>query len=121
LPKPVTGVRADTLIHVSRVELADSAIHAPQASFDSNEFYPDMFDKAAVLACRIAWNHPPPDGNKRAAWACLNMFIDLNDGTSNEGGPDFDDAVSAMLQVAARSVDEQWLSSWLRQRVSFHA
>ena len=40
----------------------------------------DAADKAAVLACRLAWNHPLPDGNKRAAWACLVLFIDLNDG-----------------------------------------
>jgi len=39
-------------------------------------------DKAAVLACRISWNHPLPDGNKRASWACLVLFIDLNDGSS---------------------------------------
>ena len=30
---------------------------------------------------RLAWNHPLPDGNKRAAWATLLMFIDLNGGS----------------------------------------
>jgi death on curing protein len=72
-----------------------------------------------VLACRIAWNHPLPDGNKRAAWACLVLFIDLNDGAWNDESPDIDDAVEAMLAVAAREVDESWLANWLRERVTF--
>jgi death-on-curing protein len=71
LAERVTGINATTLIKISRVELADSALHAPQAGFGDTDFYPDVYDKAAVLACRIAWNHPLPDGNKRAAWACL--------------------------------------------------
>ena len=32
---------------------------------------------------------------------------------------DIDDAVQAMLAVAARDVDEAWLATWLRQRVRF--
>ena len=103
----------------SRVDLADSALHASQAGFGDTDFYPDVFDKAAVLACRIAWNHPLPDGNKRAAWACLTLFIDLNDGRWNANQPDVHEAVEAMLAVAAREVDETWLAAWLRDRVSF--
>ena len=80
LAEHVTGINAATLIKASRVELADSALHAPQAGFGNTDFYPDVYDKAGVLACRIAWNHPLPDGNKRAAWACLVLFIDLNAG-----------------------------------------
>ncbi len=119
LAEYVTSIDAATLIKASRVELADSALHAPQAGFGDTDFYPDVFDKAAVLACRIAWNHPLPDGNKRAAWACLVLFIDLNDGSWKEGQPNFDDAVEAMFAVAAREVDETWLASWLRERITF--
>jgi death-on-curing protein len=67
LAEHVTGIDAHTLIKASRVDLADSALHAPRAGFDDTDFYPRLLDKAAVLACRIAWNHPLPDGNKRAA------------------------------------------------------
>lgn len=119
LAEHVTGIDASTLVAASRVDLADSALQAPQAGFDDTDFYPDPHDKAAVLACRIAWNHPLPDGNKRAAWACLVMFIDLNGGSWNDGQPDTDEAVVAMFSVAAREVDEMWLSTWLRERVTF--
>lgn len=119
LAEQVTGNDANVLAKASRSDLADSALHAPQAVFGDEEFYPDIYDKAAVLVCRLAWNHPLPDGNKRAAWASLVMFIDLNDGTWSPDPPDTDDAEQAMLAIASGEVDEAWTSDWLRERVRF--
>ena len=59
----VTGIDAATLLHVSRGDLLDSALHAPQAGFADTDFYPSLAEKAAVLCVRIARNHPLPDGN----------------------------------------------------------
>ena len=53
LAEYVTGIDAATLIKVSRVDLADSAVNAPEAGFGDTDFYPDIYDKAAVLTCRI--------------------------------------------------------------------
>ena len=64
----ITGMPAETLVESERIGLAESAVHAPMASFGGEDFYPDMVDKAAVLCWRLARNHPLPDGNKRAAW-----------------------------------------------------
>jgi len=119
LAEKVTGIDADVLAKASRSDLADSALHAPQAGFGEEEFYPDINDKAAVLLCRLAWNHPLPDGNKRAAWATLVMFIDLNSGTWAPDQPDVDQAEEAMLSIAAGDVDEAWAADWLRERVRF--
>ena len=55
------------LMKVTKLDLADSALHAPAAGFGDTDFYPDFIDKAAVLVVRLAGNHPLPDGNKRAA------------------------------------------------------
>jgi death-on-curing protein len=118
LAEQFTGVEA-VLIKASRADLADSALHAPQAGFGDEDFYPDLFDKAAVLTCRLSWNHPLPDGNKRAAWAALVMFIDLNDGSWSPDPPKVDEAEIAMLSVAAGEVDEEWLAAWLRDRIDF--
>jgi prophage maintenance system killer protein len=49
----------------AKLDLADSALHAPLASFGGEEFYPDFCDKAAVLLVRLAKNHPVLDGTKR--------------------------------------------------------
>jgi death-on-curing protein len=117
LAEQVTGLDAMTLAKSSRLDLADSAIHAPEASFDGEEFYPDLIDKAAVLTCRLAWNHPLLDGNKRAAWASLVLFLDLNGFQFDPDPPDVDGAEAAMLAVAAHEVDEDWLAEWLRGRV----
>lgn len=119
LAEQVTGIEAGTLVGVSRADLADSALHAPAAGFGEKDFYPDLIDKAAVLCCRLAWNHPLPDGNKRAAWASLVMFIDLNDGRWIPDPPDVDEAEEAMLAIAAHTVDEAWAAAWLRERVRF--
>jgi prophage maintenance system killer protein len=78
LAEQVTETEASVLAKASRVDLADSALHAPAAGFGDQDFYPDLIDKAAVLTCRLAWNHPLLDGNKRAAWAALVLFLDLN-------------------------------------------
>ena len=119
LAEQVTGVDADTLARASRSDLADSALHAPRAGFGDVEFYADIYDKAAVLVCRLAWNHPLPDGNKRAAWAALVMSVDLNDGTWSPDPPDIDQAEEAVLAIAAGENDEAWTASWLKERVSF--
>ncbi len=119
LAEQVTGTEAAVLIKAARVELADSALHAPGAGFGDEDFYPDLIDKAAVLTCRLAWNHPLPDGNKRAAWAALVLFLDLNDATWDPDPPDVDDAEATMLAVAAHALDEAALAEWLRQRVRF--
>ena len=119
LAEQVTGVDAETLAKASRSDLADSALHATQAGFGDVEFYPDVYDKAAVLVCRLTWNHPLPDGNKRAAWASLVMFIDLNGGAWDPNPPDIDKAEGAMLAIASGDVDEIWTAAWLRERVRF--
>ena len=110
----VTGLDLTTLSRSPRIDLLDSALHAPQASFGGQELYPEFIDKAAVLAVRIARNHPLLDGNKRLAWSCLVMFVMLN-GYQLIVPPD--DAVSTMLAVAAGEVDEAALALWLTARV----
>jgi len=47
------------------------------------------------------------------------MFVDLNDGAWEPDPPNVDDAEAAMLSVAAGEVNEEWLASWLRERVQF--
>lgn len=120
LAEQVTDIDAAELARSSRIDLADSALHAPQAGFADEDFYPDLFDKAAILCWRLARNHPLPDGNKRAAWAALTIFIDLNNGTWNPDPPDVDDAEQAMLAVAAGEITEQDFANWLRDRVDFN-
>jgi death on curing protein len=114
IAEAVTGLDTTTLSRSPGIDLLDSALHSPMASFGGQELYPDFVDKAAVLAVRIAKNHPLLDGNKRLAWSCLVMFVVLN-GHHLEVSPD--DAVSTMQAVAAGALDEAGLSAWLADRL----
>jgi len=110
----VTGIDVRALSRASRVELLDSALHAPQAGFGDEELYPSVAEKASVLVVRIASNHPLPDGNKRLAWQALTVFLGLN-GYRLEVASD--EAVNLMLSVAAGELGEGEVADWLRQHV----
>jgi death-on-curing protein len=90
-------------------------VHAPQAGFGDEDFYPSLPQKAAVLVVRIARNHALPDGNKRLAWQSLTLFLALNGYELAAGA---DDAVAFMLGVAAGEIDEEAAEEWIRARIS---
>jgi death-on-curing protein len=117
IAEAVTGVDAATLVRVTKLELARSALHAPAASFDGQEFHPDFVEKAAVLLVRLAKNHPLPDGNKRAAWVSLRVFIEMNDWTWTIY-PGVEEAERAVLAVAAGDWSEPEVIAWLTDRLS---
>lgn len=114
IAEAVTGIDTITLAKASQLELLDSALHAPQAGFGDEDFYPGLEQKAAVLAVRIARNHPLPDGNKRLAWQSLTVFLALN---GHDLATSADDAVAFMLGVAAGEIDEEGAETWIRERI----
>lgn len=101
----VTGVEATVLSKAAHTELAGSALYALQAAFGAHELYVELADQAALLVCRLAWNHPLPDGNKRVGWASLVMFLDLNGVRWDPDLLDLDDSEATMLTMAAGQVD----------------
>jgi len=112
----VTGLDETTLRRSSRLELADSALNAPQAGFGETDFHPGFVEKAAVLVVRLARNHPLPDGNKRAAFVALLMFIDIN-GRSWSPVPPVDEAERAVLAIAAGEWDVAEAADWLGRHI----
>lgn len=102
---------------MASVDLADSALHAPAAGFGDTDFYPDFVDKAAVLVVRLVKNHPLPDGNKRAAWVALRMFVEIN-GWSWKPAPTVDEAERAMVAVASSEWDEDEMARWLGKNLA---
>lgn len=109
----VTGLDVATVMKVANLDLADSALHAPAAGFADTDFYPDFVEKAAVLIVRLARNHPLPDGNKRAAWIALRLFVELNDWVWSPR-PSTDDAEATVLAIAGGDFDQQATAAWLR-------
>jgi death-on-curing protein len=114
IAEAVTGIDVKTLTRTSRINLLDSALHAPRASFGGEEFYPDFIDKAAVLVVHVARNHPLIDGNKRLAWQVLTMFCSLNGQVMSVPT---EDAVATMLAIAGGELDEPAVARWVRERL----
>lgn len=112
----VTGLDQQTVLNITNVGLADSALHAPAAGFGDGDFYPDFIDKVPVLVVRLARNHPLPDGNKRAAWVSLRLFVEIN-GWDWNPKPSVDDAERAVLAIASGEWDEPAAASWLRNHL----
>ncbi|MGH7726324.1 MAG: type II toxin-antitoxin system death-on-curing family toxin [Candidatus Eiseniibacteriota bacterium] len=76
---------------------------------------PDLFDLAAKYAAAITLDHPFKDGNKRVALTVAGVFLELN-GQRLEA-PEAD-AVSAVLALSTRELDEAGFASWLRLNTS---
>jgi death on curing protein len=73
---------------------------------------PDVPALAAAYGLGLAKNHPFVDGNKRAAFLAVGMFLALNRWrlTASQA-----DATLTMLAVAAGQMDETAFALWLRQ------
>jgi death-on-curing protein len=91
-------------IAVRDLGLLSSAVHRPQSQMFGMEAYKNLFEKAAALLQSLAVNHPLVDGNKRMAWMCTVVFLDIN-GTEMTD-VDQDEAYKLVIGVASGAVDE---------------
>lgn len=70
---------------------------------------------AATYAFGIARNHPFVDGNKRTAWVLARLFLALNQVSILFGR---EEAIQAMVALAASEFGEAEIADWFRERVS---
>lgn len=90
--------------------LLDSALARPlnRAAYGK----PDAAELAAAYAYGLAANHPFVDGNKRTAFIALELFLALNGWRFAAGDAE---SVMSMLAVAAGTMKEEALASWIRR------
>jgi death-on-curing protein len=93
--------------------LLESALARPMNRWGYGE--DDRCTLAASYAFGIARNHPFVDGNKRTAWVFARLFLALN-GVALSFEPE--DAIRAMLALAAGKLGEEAVADWFRQRVA---
>ncbi|HEX5567062.1 MAG TPA: type II toxin-antitoxin system death-on-curing family toxin [Streptomyces sp.] len=84
--------------------LLESALLRPQSRMFGVEAYPDLFEKAAALLHSLASNRPLVDGNKRLAWMCTVVFLDMNG--VDMADVDQDRAYDLVIDIAAGRVEE---------------
>lgn len=107
---------AEVLAEMPRVVgLASSALSVPGSGWQGQDAYPELAQKAGLLAARLAKNHPLPDGNKRAAWLSMVEFVERNGYGLDQ--PEPAEAVDAMLRLASSELAEGDFVEWLRPRL----
>ena len=107
----VTGLPFETVKKVAQLNLIESAIAAPQSSFIGLDPYPELSDKAAILAFHLARNHPLPDGNKRLAFLSAYEFCWIN---GYELEFNIDKAEQIFFGLAAGTVNIHELTNWIK-------
>lgn len=77
----------------------------------SYEGIEDIRDLAATYATGLAKNHPFVDGNKRAAFLGMGLFLELNGWRLTATD---EDATATIYALAASQIDEATLANWIR-------
>lgn len=94
------------------IALLESASERPKASFDGQDLYETLFDKAAALLHSILKNHPFIDGNKRTALASAGIFLKLNGfKLINSHGEE----INFTLKVENKNLSVPRIAKWLKK------
>lgn len=93
--------------------LLDSALHRPPNRWHYEQDV-SLLALGATYCVAIARNHPFVDGNKRAAFQLMYVFLGLNGlrVVAEEA-----EVVDVVLRVATGEVDENALAEWLEAHV----
>lgn len=87
-----------------------SAIGQPLQTFDDEDLYPTLIEKAAALAFFLNQGHGFVDGNKRTAQAAMEMLLARN---GYEIYADMDEQRDAFLDVASGKLSREDFTKWL--------
>lgn len=93
----------------------ESAVAQPRMTFDGNELYPTLPEKAAALGFSLIQNHPFVDGNKRTGHAAMESFLGLN---GSQIQATVDDQQEIILLVAASQIKRDTFLEWLRAHIA---
>lgn len=92
----------------------ESSVAQPYQTFDGEELYPSLPDKAAALGFFLVRNHPFVDGNKRIGHAALEVTLVLN---GFELTASVDEQEQIMLALAAGTLSRDEFTIWVAQHL----
>mgnify|MGYP002604760016 CR=1 FL=1 len=94
--------------------LLDSAINTPFQTYDGEELYPTLLDKASRLCFGLVKIHPFVDGNKRIGTHAMFVFLAIN-------GIDLEysdiELIELILSVASGTQSDSDNLRWLQQHI----
>jgi death-on-curing protein len=95
--------------------LLESAIAQPKITVGGKSAHKNIFDKAAAYGFHVCMNHPFVDGNKRVAFALMDIFLQKNGWEITAGE---EEAYSMMMSLASGKLTKTGLSAWLKDHTS---
>jgi death on curing protein len=93
--------------------LLDSALARPRNAFHYDRLN-DIAGLSASYAFGLAKNHPFADGNKRAAFMAVGLFLGVNGWELNAEPVD---AIRAVMALAGSEIGEGEFAAWLRLHI----
>lgn len=96
------------------IPAVESAVAQPQMTFDGQDFYPTLAEKAAALGFSLVKNHGFNDGNKRIGFAAMVLFLRLN-GLDWYG--EVDEAEQMILRLADSKLSREDFTEWVTAHV----
>jgi death on curing protein len=90
----------------------EAALDRPRNKWSYGET--DLATLAAAYAFGVSRGHPFVDGNKRASFLALTVFLGLNGRRFHVSQPE---AAAAILALAAGELSEDALAQWVRDRM----
>jgi len=92
----------------------ESAAAQPRMTFNDEELYPTIVEKASALGFSLIQNHPFVDGNKRTGHAVMESFLMFN---GYEISASVDEQVDLILGVASGKIDRNAFTEWLKSHI----
>ena len=92
----------------------ESALAQPRMTFDGEDLYPTIVEKASALGFSIISNHPFVDGNKRVGHAAMEIYLVLN---GYEIEAIVDELERIILKVAASEIGREEFTDWIRNHI----
>ena len=100
------------MMGVRDVGALESSVSQPRMSFEGNDLYMTLAEKAASLGYSIIQNHPFIDGKKRTGHAAMEMFLLLNGYEIRAG---VNEQMETILMVASGKLSRKALTVWLNE------
>ena len=92
----------------------ESALARPFQTFDNNELYNSVLEKAASLVESVLINHPFVDGNKRTGYTLLRLFLLQNDFDITAS---MDNKYEFIINIASGILPYEKILEWLELNV----
>jgi death on curing protein len=92
----------------------ESAIAQPHATFNGEELYPTVIEKAAALGFSLVMNHAFVDGNKRIGHVAMETFLVLNGFELNAST---DEQETIILGLASGKFKREEFTKWVKNQL----